>query len=148
MHDLNKKWTLFNLLKQNILGLPNYILYDDVIKWKHFPRYWPFVRGILRSQVISLHKGRWRGTLMFSLICARINGWVNNSEAGDLRRHCAHCDVTVMKVAFFVSLYMLFPSDKHHVMWEVNTVERTTSAVIGCEAIAVCWVKHSAFGEY
>ena len=30
-----------------------------------------------------------------SLIC-RINGWVNNSEAGDLRRHRAHYDVTVM----------------------------------------------------
>ena len=25
--------------------------------------------------------------LMFSLICAWINGWVNNREAGDLRRH-------------------------------------------------------------
>ena len=34
---------------------------------------------------------------MFSLICARINGWVNNGEAGDLRRHCAHYDVTVME---------------------------------------------------
>ena len=31
-----------------------------------------------------------------SLICAWINGWVNNREAGDLRRHRAHCDVTVM----------------------------------------------------
>ena len=27
---------------------------------------------------------------------ARINGWVNNREAGDLRRYPAHCDVTVM----------------------------------------------------
>ena len=26
-----------------------------------------------------------------------INGWVNNGEAGDSRRHCAHCDVTVMQ---------------------------------------------------
>ena len=34
--------------------------------------------------------------LMFSLICAWINGWVNNREAGDLRRHCAHYDVIVM----------------------------------------------------
>ena len=34
--------------------------------------------------------------LMFSLICARINGWVNNRETGDLRRHHAHYDVTVM----------------------------------------------------
>ena len=24
--------------------------HDDVIKWKHFPRYWPFVRGIHRSR--------------------------------------------------------------------------------------------------
>ena len=47
------------------------------------PRYWPFVRGIRRSPVNSLHKGRWRGALMFSLICAWINGWVNNCEAGD-----------------------------------------------------------------
>ena len=44
----------------------------------------------------SLHKGQWRGALIFSLICARINGWVNIDEAGDLRRHRAHCDVTVM----------------------------------------------------
>ena len=29
--------------------------YDDVIKWKHFPRYWPFVWGIHRSPVNSLH---------------------------------------------------------------------------------------------
>ena len=68
---------------------------DDVIKWKHFPRYWPLVRRIHRS-VNPPHKGQWRGALMFSLICAWINRWVNNREAGDLRRHRAHYDVTVM----------------------------------------------------
>ena len=52
--------------------------HDDVIKWKHFPRYWPFVRGIHRSPVNSPHKGQWHGDLMFSLICARINAWLNN----------------------------------------------------------------------
>ena len=72
--------------------------HDDVIKWKLFPRYWPFVRGIHRSPVNSLHKGQWRGALMFSLICVRINGWVNNREAGDLRRHLAHYDVSVMSM--------------------------------------------------
>ena len=71
--------------------------HDDVIKWKHFSRYWPFVRGIHRFPVNSPHKGQWRGALMFSLICTRINGWVNNGEAGDLRRYRAHCDVTVVK---------------------------------------------------
>ena len=70
--------------------------HGDVIKWKHFPRYWLFVRGIHRSSVNSPHKGQWRGDLMFSLICAWINGWVNNHEAGGLRRYHAHYDVTVM----------------------------------------------------
>ena len=60
------------------------------------PRYWPFVRGIHRSPVNSPHKGQWRGALMFTLICARINGWVNNREAGDWRRCRGHYDVTVM----------------------------------------------------
>ena len=72
------------------------IWHDDVIKWKHFPRYWPFVRGIYRSPVNSPHKGHWRGALIFSLIYSWINGWVNNREAGDLRRHRAYYDVTVM----------------------------------------------------
>ena len=70
--------------------------HDDVIKWKHFPRNWPFVWEIHRSQVISPHTGQWCGALMFSLICVWINGWVNNREAGDLRRYGAHNDVTVM----------------------------------------------------
>ena len=61
-----------------------------------FRVYWPFVRGVHRSPVNTPHKGQWRGALMFSLICAWINGWVNNHEAGDLRRHCAHYDFTVM----------------------------------------------------
>ena len=75
----------------------NFSRHDDVIKWKHFPRYWPFVRGIHRSPVNSLHKGQWRGAFMFSLICAWINGWVNNREAGGLRRLRAHYDVIVMQ---------------------------------------------------
>ena len=70
--------------------------HDDVIKWKHFPRYWPFVRRIHRSPVNSPHKGQWRGALMFTLICARIKGWVNNCEAGDLRRYLVHYDVIVI----------------------------------------------------
>ena len=61
-----------------------------------FLRNWPFVRGIHRSPVNSPHKGQWRGALMFSLICAWINGWVSNCKAGDLRRHRAHYDVIVM----------------------------------------------------
>ena len=72
------------------------LIHDDVIKWKHFLRYCPFVRGIHRSPVISPDKGQWRGALMLSFICARINGWVNSREAGDLGRHRAHYDVIVV----------------------------------------------------
>ena len=63
---------------------------------KHFPRYWAFIGGIHRSPVNSPDKGEWRGALVCSLIRARITGWVNNGEVGDLRRHRAHYDVTVM----------------------------------------------------
>ena len=71
--------------------------HDDVIKWKHFLRYWLFVQGIHRLTVNSPDKGQWRGALMFSLICVRRNGWANNGDAGDLRRNFAHYDVIVME---------------------------------------------------
>ena len=44
----------------------------------------------------SPHTDQWRAALMFSLICAWTNGWINNQDAGDLRRRRAHYDVTVM----------------------------------------------------
>ena len=48
------------------------------------------------ATVNSPHKGEWRRALMFYLNCAWINGWVNNRDADDLRRHPAHHDVIVM----------------------------------------------------
>ena len=45
-----------------------------------------------RSQVDSPHKGQWRGALIFSSTIS----WANNLDAGDLRRHRAHFDVTVV----------------------------------------------------
>ena len=49
------------------------------------------------APVNSPHKGQWRRALMFSLICVWINDWVNNREAGDLRRYRGDYDVIVMK---------------------------------------------------
>ena len=77
--------------------------HDDVITLKHFPCYLSFMRGIHRSPLNSTHKDQWRGALPFSLICAWINGWVNNRESGDLRRHLAHYDATVMKTHDWMS---------------------------------------------
>ena len=70
--------------------------HDDVIKGKHFPRYWPFVRGIHRWPVNSPFKGQWCGCLMFSMMCAWTNGW-SNRDAGDLRCHRAHYVVILME---------------------------------------------------
>ena len=76
--------------------------HDDVIKWKHvtslaFVRgiHW-WLRAIHRSPVNSPYTDQWRGALMFSLICAWTNGWVNNQDAGELKCHRTHYDVTVM----------------------------------------------------
>ena len=58
---------------------------------------------------IPPHKGQWRGALMFFFICVWIKGWVNNREAGDLRRYCARCDVTVMLYhGMFIYTFRLF----------------------------------------
>ena len=99
--------------------------HDDVIKWKHFPRYSPFVRGIHRSPVISPHKGQWRGALMFSLTCAWINGWVNNRKIGDLRRHHGHNDVTIMAPLYHWLSNMNQSSVTYCTLYSVNVVEET-----------------------
>ena len=106
--------------------------HDDVIKWKHFPRNWPFVREIHRSPVNFPHKGQWRGALMFSLIYAWINDWVNNREAGDLRRQHGHYDLIVM-------------NDGHHTLslrtWEARQIRSETNLVWNDTEI-VLWKKN------
>ena len=53
----------------------------------------------------SPHNGQWRGALIYSLICAWINGWVNNCETVDLRRHRAQYEVTLMLFRFILLLW-------------------------------------------
>ena len=85
----------------NNIHLKSNIGHDDVIKWKHFSRYCPFVRGIHRSPVNSPHKGQWRGALMGFFIM-RLNkrlstqswGWWFATPSRPLWRHsngeCSH----------------------------------------------------------
>ena len=89
---------LYVVAKWGYHSLELFSTHDDIIEWKHFPRYWPFVSRVQRSPVNSPHKGQWCRALMFSLICTWINSWVNNREAGDLRRHHARYDVIVMPI--------------------------------------------------
>ena len=94
-------------------------IHDAVTKWKHFPRYWPFVRRIHRSPVNSPHKGQWRGALMFSLVGVWINGWVNNNEAGNLRRYRAYYDVTVI-----ITYNPTIQTCKHSHHWQYWLISR------------------------
>ena len=68
-------------------------LHDDLVKWKYFPRYWPFVWGIHRS-IPSQRLVTRSFDVLFVLYLN--HGWVNNREAADLRWHRAHYGVIVM----------------------------------------------------
>ena len=69
--------------------------HDDVIKWKHFPRYWPFVRGIHRSPVNfpTQRPVTRRSDVFFDLrLYKRLNkqsrGWWFEAPSLSLWRHC------------------------------------------------------------
>ena len=124
-------WTFVQVMACRLFGLQAAALtdvgapepYEDVIKWKYFPRYWTLVRKIYRSPLDSPLKGQWPGTLMFSLISAWKNGWANNRDTGDLRRHHAHYNVTVMKIQFqFDRNSNLFVEEKlfENVTWKCS----------------------------
>ena len=105
--------------------------HNDVIKWRRVPRHWPFVPGIHRSPTYSPHKGQWRGALMFSLICAWINGWVDNREVGDSSRHRAHYDVIV------VVRSMWYKGNAYHLLLcepEIFRVNRLINVYVDAEA--------------
>ena len=84
----SQKYVFFSFISIFLYIVYLYFIKNDEIKlWNWSPVNFP-------------HKSQWRGALIFSLICAWINGWVNNREAGDLRRHHLYYDVTlVIKVS-------------------------------------------------
>ena len=87
----------------------------------------------------SPHKGQRRGALMLSLICAWINGWVNNHEAGDLIRHCAHYDVTVMA----------WPpcTDQKHPVYHANTNDMNIMFLSGFREILTIVCDYQIFDK-
>ena len=66
-------------------------------KWRHFPRYWPFVRGTTGHRWIPQQRPVTRNFDVFLDLCLNTNGWANNWEAGDLRGHSPYCGVTVIR---------------------------------------------------
>ena len=65
-------------------------------------------------------------SLMFSLICAWISGWVNNREDGDLRQHLAHYDVTVMKKQVQLAVHEM---TKWKIIIELSSASNLISAL-------------------
>ena len=65
----------------------------------------------------SPHKGQWRGASMFYSICAWTNDGVNNREAGDLRRHCTHYDVTIMLLQCLAEHYVVLMRRQSEIWW-------------------------------
>ena len=93
--------------QENIKALKYWSLVQRIHRWPMNPMMTSSngnifrVTGHLCGEFTSPGKfptqSQWRGALMFSLICVYLNGWVNNHEAGDLRRYCAHYDVILMQ---------------------------------------------------
>ena len=97
------------------------LMHDDVIKWKHFPRYWPFVQRIHRSPVNSPHKGQGRGALIFSFdllmnkrLSKRWRGWWFQTQSRPLWRHCNGIGFNIIcKIAIYVFAvhFLTYPYD-------------------------------------
>ena len=79
--------------------LRKFITHDDVIKWKHFPRYWPFVREIHRSRWIPHIKASDAELWCFLYLCPnkRLSkqtwGWWFETLSWSL---CSHCNANYM----------------------------------------------------
>ena len=102
-----------------------YTYHNKVVRQKHFLRYWPFVRETHRSPVKSPHKGQWRGAVMFSMICAWINGWVNNRHTSDLRRHGPYYGVIVMMTGtYWAILFASFVLSGYWRVWNFYFLPR------------------------
>ena len=58
----------------------------------------------------------------FDVICAWTNGWVNNHDTSDLRRHCTHYGVTVMNTVIFLSVRHHLFKVLHYVLCNIIQV--------------------------
>ena len=83
--------------------------HDDVIKWKHFPLYWPFVRGIHRSPVTGEFPSQRPVTRSFCVFFyLHLNKRLSKqSRRRWFRRHRAHYDVSVMSTQRLAHRHLL-----------------------------------------
>ena len=109
----------------------NFLFHDDAIK-----RSIVQVTGL--CPVNYTHKGQWLGASMFTFFCAWTNGWGNNRDAGDLRRHRAHYDGTVMcplltSICFHVSFNAL--RNMQCFWWWRHNIKTLSAFLLLCDGI-------------
>ena len=80
------------------MAITDQMSHDDVIKWKRFPRYWPFVQEVPGE--FPTQRPVTQGFEVFFDL--RLNKRLSNREAGDLRRYRARYDVTVMNDVYLI----------------------------------------------
>ena len=101
LHDqLTKCYDGMQLILKKLEQKEVHAFHYDVIKWKHFPRHCPLCGEFTGHRWIPLTKGSDAELSCFLWSVPWINGWVNNGEAGDLRRYRAHYDITVIDITF------------------------------------------------
>ena len=71
-------------------------IHDDVMIWKRFSHYWPFVMGIHRSPIDAPHKTPVMLSFGVLFVVTIIHLLKSSRVSGDCRRHDANVTVTVM----------------------------------------------------
>ena len=117
-------------------------IHDDVIKWKTFSTLLAICVG--NSLITGKFPAQRPVTRSFDVffICAWINGWVNNGEAGDLRHHRTHYDVTVMSTE--VNAASSSCGGKQYVD-ERTEVNETRHTINTTDIYRMCW---NILGKY
>ena len=115
MNMMNELWSIYfiygSVPSQHDIFIQNTYKRPPITWWRHqmetFSALLAICVGNSPVPVNSPHKGQWSGAFMFSLIWVWINAWVNNREAGDLRRRRGHYDVTLMTCMWKPTLLVL-----------------------------------------
>ena len=114
----------------------NLTIIENIFKWKQMETFSALLAICAGNSPVPLnspHKGKSHGALMFSLISAWINGWVNNRDAGDLRRNCAHYDVIVcwierarhicVPILIGLPVALVWLSGRNHALIDTNHID-------------------------
>ena len=96
-------WSILGLYAISARTVPNNLWHEGLCPsswWRHQMKTFSVLLAICAGNSLVSSEFPAQRPVMRSFdgffICAWINGWVNNGEAGDLRRHHAHYDVTIM----------------------------------------------------